>query len=74
MEGNVSTIRAFLNGTPEDVRREAYVILDVYGNRGGLILSSACEIPRHSPTENVYALTRAAREYPYHGNAAERYR
>ena len=71
VEGNVSTIRAFLNGTPEDVRREAYAILDVYGNRGGLILSSACEIPRHSPTENVYALTRAAREYPYHGNAVE---
>ena len=74
VEGNVSTIKAFLNGTPEDVRREAYAILDVYGNRGGLILSSACEIPRHSPTENVYALTRAVREYPYHGNAAERYR
>ncbi|MCR5263955.1 MAG: uroporphyrinogen decarboxylase family protein [Clostridiales bacterium] len=65
VEGNVSTVQAFLNGTPEDVRREAYAILDVYGNRGGLILSSACEIPRYSPTENVYALTRAAMEYPY---------
>ena len=69
VEGNVSTIRAFLNGTPEDVEREAYAILDLYGNRGGLILSSACEIPRHSPPENVYALTKAAREYPYDGTA-----
>lgn len=65
VEGNVSTIRAFLNGTPEDVIREAYAALDLYGNGGGLILSSACEIPRHSPSENVYALTRAALEYPY---------
>ncbi len=65
VEGNVSTVKAFLNGTPDDVMKEAYAILDVYGNRGGLILSSACEIPRHSPQENVYALTRASREYPY---------
>lgn len=65
VEGNVSTIQAFLNGTPEDVRREAYAILDVYGNRRGLTLSSACEVPRHSSPENVFMLTRAAREYPY---------
>ncbi len=65
VEGNVSTIKSFLEGTPKDVKSEAYNILDVFGNRGGLILSSACEIPRFSPKENVRALTDAAREYPY---------
>lgn len=65
VEGNVSTIEAFFQGTPETVTREANAILDVFGNRGGLILSSACEIPRHSPGENVRALTDAARNYPY---------
>jgi uroporphyrinogen decarboxylase len=65
LEGNVSTIEAFYEGTPEDVTREAYAILDLFGNRGGLILSSACEIPRHSPRENVRALTEAVRRYPY---------
>ena len=65
IEGNVSTVEAFWKGTPEDVKREAYAIIDMYGNKGGLILSSACEIPRHSPKENVRALTDAAINYPY---------
>ena len=65
LEGNISTVEAFYEGTPEDVTREANAILDLFGNRGGLILSSACEIPRHSPTENVRALTDAVRKYPY---------
>lgn len=65
LEGNVSTIEAFYEGTPEDVVREANAILDLFGNRGGLILSSACEIPRHTPKSNVRALTDAVRQYPY---------
>ena len=65
VEGNVSTIEAFYEGTPEDVRREANAIIDLFGNRGGLILSSACEIPRHSKRENVRALTDAAKQYHY---------
>lgn len=65
VEGNVSTIDAFFEGTPEDVTREAYGILDQFGRGGGLILSSACEIPRHSPSANVRALTDAARSYAY---------
>ena len=65
VEGNVSTIEAFYQGTAEDVTREANAIIDLFGNRGGLILSSACEIPRHTKPENVRALTDAARNYPY---------
>lgn len=65
LEGNVSTIEALLQGTPADVRREANCLLDLFGNRGGLILSGACEIPRHSPRDNVAALVSAAREYSY---------
>lgn len=67
VEGNVSTIEAFYQGTPADVTREANAILDLFGNQGGLILSSACEIPRHTARENVRALTDAARNYPYSG-------
>ena len=67
VEGNVSTIEAFYQGTTEDVTREANAILDLFGNRGGLILSSACEIPRHTKGENVRALTDAAWNYPYEG-------
>ena len=67
VEGNVSTIEAFYQGTAEDVTREANAIMDLFGNRGGLILSSACEIPRHTKKENVRALTDAAWNYPYDG-------
>ena len=70
VEGNVSTIEAFFQGTPEDVTREANAIIDLFGNQGGLILSSACEIPRHSKRENVRALTDAAWNYPYEGGNA----
>ena len=65
VEGNVSTIEAFYQGTAEDVTKEANAIIDLFGNRGGLILSSACEIPRHTRAENVRALTDAALNYPY---------
>lgn len=71
VEGNVSTIEAFYQGTPEDVTREANAILRLFGNRGGLILSSACEIPRHTPRENVRALTDAVRNYPYQEGSYE---
>ena len=69
VEGNVSTIEAFYQGSAEDVIREANAIIDLFGNRGGLILSSACEIPRHTKRENVRALTDAALNYPYKGGS-----
>ena len=65
LQGNVSTIEAFLNGTPSDVRREADALLNWFQNDGGFILSSACEIPRYSPQENVNELTLAAKQFPY---------
>ena len=61
LEGNVSTIDALLNGKPEDVRRESKRIVDLFGGRGGVILSGACEIPRHTPRENLSAMIAAAR-------------
>ncbi|MBR4991199.1 MAG: uroporphyrinogen decarboxylase family protein [Oscillospiraceae bacterium] len=69
VEGNVSTIEAFYQGSAEDVIREANAIIDLFGNQGGLILSSACEIPRHTKRENVRALTDAALNYPYKGGS-----
>ena len=65
LEGNVSTIEAFLNGSAQDVRREADALLRHFGNRGGFILGSACEVPRHTPAENVRELMCAAVEFGY---------
>lgn len=65
LEGNISTIQALYSGKPEDVYREANALLKHFGNRGGFILSSACEIPRDTAPENVLAITKAARNFPY---------
>lgn len=65
LEGNIRTIEAIYAGTAEDVTKEANALLDLFGNRGGFILSSACEIPRNSPPDNVMAITTAARNYHY---------
>ena len=65
LEGNISTIEALYSGTPEDVAREADALLSLFGRRGGFILSSACEIPRNTPGENLMEITRAARRFDY---------
>lgn len=65
VKGNISTIETFYQGTPEDVTKEANRIIDLFGNNGGLVLSSGCEIPRHTPRENIRAMTEAVRNYPY---------
>jgi len=63
IEGNVSTIAALLNGTPEQVKREARECIGPFGLNGGLILSSGCEVPRDTKEENVFAMVEAAREH-----------
>ncbi len=65
LEGNISTIEALYAGTTEDVRREANALLSLFGNRGGFILSSACEVPRNTPPENILAITQSARLFAY---------
>jgi len=60
--GNVRPAETLLNGTPDDVRREARQCLaDCRTSPGGYILSSGCEVPINSPRENVLALMEVAR-------------
>jgi uroporphyrinogen decarboxylase len=65
--GNIDTINIFLNGKPEQVRQEAFAIIDLFDNRGGLLLSSGCEVPRKTPRENMSAMVQSAVDYPYTG-------
>ena len=65
LEGNISTIQALYDGMPEDVAREADALLEIFGRRGGFILSSACEVPRNTPGENLMEITCAARRFDY---------
>jgi uroporphyrinogen decarboxylase len=62
--GNVRPAQTLLNGTPEQVDAEAKACLEVAGDSpGGFILASGCEVPLHTPPENVDALMNAARKY-----------
>ena len=60
--GNVRPAETLLNGTPDEVRREASQCLaDCRDNPGGYILSSGCEVPISTPRENLLALMDVAR-------------
>lgn len=60
--GNLRPSETLLNGTPDDVRREARQCLaDCRDNPGGFILSTGCEVPVETPQENVLALMEVAR-------------
>jgi len=59
IEGTVDTVKILLKGTPEDVVSDARECIRVSQGRN-LILSSGCELPRHTPKENVRALMDAA--------------
>jgi uroporphyrinogen decarboxylase len=62
--GNVTPTETLLNGSPDDVDREAKACLDAAGDSpGGFILASGCEVPVDTPPENIRALMRAADQY-----------
>ena len=61
--GNIDPVQLIMNGTPEEIKAEAYRIIDAAGRDGGLILAPGCETPLVSPDENVIAMGRAGREY-----------
>ncbi len=61
--GCISTAGALANGTPEDVVNTVRETLDIMMPHRGFMLSPTHEIQDNSPTENVLAMYRAAREY-----------
>ena len=65
IEGNIDTINTFYQGTPADVRKAANNLLKRFENTSGFILSSGCEIPRYTPTDNISEMVRSAKEFKY---------
>jgi uroporphyrinogen decarboxylase len=59
-------VRTMTFGKPEDVYNEAKEALETAKPNGGFILSSGCEISRDAPEENLYALTKAIRDFGYY--------
>jgi len=63
LKGNVNTFETMLNGTVEDVRREAMACIDAAGKGGGFILSTGDQCGRDTPEENIFALVEVAKTY-----------
>ncbi len=59
--GNVRPSQTLLEGTPDDVEAEALDCLRKAGDSPrGFILGSGCEVPLHTPSQNVHAMIAAA--------------
>jgi uroporphyrinogen decarboxylase len=60
LDGNIKSF-AFIDATPDCIAAEAARLMQHFGERGGFILSSGCEIPPEAKQENVAALVSATR-------------
>jgi uroporphyrinogen decarboxylase len=60
LEGNIKSV-AFVEAGPSEIETEALNLLRAFRSRGGFILSSGCEIPPESMSENIAAMVNAAR-------------
>ena len=58
LDGNIKSL-AFVDSTPAAIGASAAGLLEAFGDSGGFILSSGCEIPPESRPENVAALVQA---------------
>lgn len=62
IQGNVPPVEVMRHGTPEDVLRSAReCIKKAHDSEKGYILTSGCQMPAHTPAENMQALMDAAR-------------
>jgi uroporphyrinogen-III decarboxylase len=63
LKGNVNTFETMLNGSVEDVIREAKAGIDAAAAGGGFILSTGDQCGRDTPHENLFALVEVAKTY-----------
>ena len=61
--GNVDPVRLILSGSPADIKKECYKLIDTAGRDGGFILAPGCETPQASPDENVRAMGQSGIDY-----------
>ncbi|QIB70175.1 methyltransferase [Aminipila butyrica] len=61
--GNIDPASQFCMGTPESIRQETLDKLKACGSHKNFIISSGCDIPPHSPWENIEAFFAAVEEF-----------
>ena len=61
--GNVDPAAILCNGTPEMVRESTLEVMRTCSKYKNFIISSGCDVPAHSPWENLYAFFDAVDEF-----------
>ena len=61
--GNIDPATEFCNGTPESMRKATLDVMNACCGHKNFVISSGCDIPAHSPWENINAFFNAINEY-----------
>ena len=61
--GNIDPAGIFAGGTPEEMRKAVYDLLDKVGDRPNFALSSGCDIPPHAKWDNIVEFFQASEDY-----------
>ena len=61
--GNLDPVSLFKDGTPEQMRKATFDLLDKMRTYPNFVLSSGCDTPPHTPIENINAFFEAINEW-----------
>ena len=61
--GNIDPVSVFKDGTPELMRQTVLDLLEKMKDYPNFVLSSGCDTPPHTPTENIDAFFEALSEW-----------
>jgi len=61
--GNLNPVDVFLKGTPESVKKQVTNLLGKMKHFDNFVLSSGCDLPAHTPLENIQAFFEAVSEW-----------
>ncbi len=61
--GNIDPSGVLAMGTVEDVSNKTLELLEIYKDSNRFILNAGCAIPAETPSENLKAMIKVAREF-----------
>lgn len=61
--GNLDPAAVFHGGTPESIRRDTLDLLERCSKYPNFVIASGCDIPAHTPLENIEAFFEAVEEF-----------
>lgn len=63
LHGGIDAQDLLINKKPKEVREEVDKVIDLWGNRGGIILAPSHEVPPDTPIENILAIYKEINKY-----------